>query len=190
MPRSDAQLLGDADPDGHAFEEFVVRHHDALRGYILRRLGPNEADAVLNDVFLTAYRTRDRFRSEADDARPWLFGIATNLIRRERRAEARALRAFAASAVDPVAPHVRTPDVAVSAEVAAALQGMRPKHRDALFLHAVAELSIDEIAVAMDVAPGTVKSWLHRARAHARRALETNPTTDAAAPAASTETNR
>lgn len=190
MTRTDAQLLGDATVDEEAFERFVVRHHDALRFYILRRLGPNETDAVLNDVFLTAYRNRDRFRADADDARPWLFGIATNLIRRERRAEARTLRAFAASAVDPVAPHVRSADVGVSAEVAGALAGMRPKHRDALFLFAVAELSIDEIAQAMEVSPGTVKSWLHRARKHAQKVLDAPGTTTAAPPAAETETPR
>lgn len=187
MTRTDAQLLGDATDDDAAFERFVVRHHDTLHRYVLRRLGPNDTDAVVNDVFLTAYRHRDRFRADADDARPWLFGIATNLIRRERRAEARMLRAFAASAVDPVAPHVRSPDVGPSAEVAAALKGMRPKHRDALFLFAVAELSIDEIAQAMEVSPGTVKSWLHRARKHAQRVLGDTGTTDAA-PAAPTET--
>ncbi len=186
MTRSDRQLLSDDGSD--AFEEFVVRHHDGVHRYVLRRLGPNEADAVVNDVFLTAYRTRSRFRADAEDARPWLLGIATNLIRRERRAEARALRQFAASAIDPVAPHIRSPEVAISADLAAAMHGMRPKHRDALFLFAVAELTVDEIAEAMEVAPGTVKSWLHRARAHARRVLGAHEVNDAAPPAATTET--
>lgn len=186
MTRSDRQLL--AASDDASFEDFVVRHHDGVRRYVLRRLDPNETDAVVNDVFLTAYRARARFRSDSDDARPWLLGIATNLIRRERRAESRALRAFAAGAVDPVAPDIVSPDVAISADLAAALADMRPKHRDALFLFAVADLTIDEIAVAMDVAPGTVKFWLHRARTHAKRVLDARQASPAPPGPTSTET--
>lgn len=82
------------------------------------------------------------------------------------------LRRFADSGVDPAAPERPEADVAVSAAVAAALKDMKPKHRDVLFLHAVAELTMEEIAVAMDVPVGTVKSWLSRARAHGQKVLD------------------
>lgn len=164
MP-TDADLLR-AD-ETSAFDEFVARHYGTVRRYVARRLGPSDADEVVNDVFLAAHRHRDRYDAVYADARPWLLGIATNLIRRRHRAESRALRAFAKSGVDPVAPDESPEVVAFSAEIAAALGSMRPKHRDVLFLYSVAELTLEEIARALDVPVGTVKAWLHRARAHA-----------------------
>lgn len=166
---ADAELLR-ADDDG-SFEQFVTRHHASVSRYVARRLGPADADEIVNDVFLTAHRTRARYDAAHASARPWLLGIATNLIRRRHRAEARALRAFAASGVDPVAPDEPPERTALSAELAAALARMKPRQRDVLFLYGVAELTLEEIAVALDVPIGTVKSWLHRARAHAVKHL-------------------
>jgi RNA polymerase sigma factor (sigma-70 family) len=50
---------------------------------------------------------------------------------------------------------------------------MRPRERDALLLYALCDLSYDEIAVALDVPVGTVRTWLHRARRTAQRVLAT-----------------
>jgi len=50
---------------------------------------------------------------------------------------------------------------------------MQPRERDALLLYALADLSYDEIATALDVPAGTVATWLHRARETARRELAT-----------------
>lgn len=52
-----------------------------------------------------------------------------------------------------------------------ALAAMRPRERDALLLYALADLSYEEIAFALDVPVGTVRTWLHRARLTARRVL-------------------
>ena len=173
---TDADLLRSAAPGD--FETFVERHHDAVWRYAVRRLGPTDADEIVNDVFMTVHRRRDRYAPTRPDARPWLFGIATNMIRRHRRAETRALRALAVSGVDPVVPDEPLDRVAFSAEIATALATMRPRQRDVLFLYGVAGLTLDEIAIAIDAPVGTVKSLLHRARAHAAEHLATNTTTD------------
>jgi len=54
---------------------------------------------------------------------------------------------------------------------------MNPRERDALLLYALAELSYEEIATALDVPVGTVATWLHRARETARRELAIEPHT-------------
>ena len=57
----------------------------------------------------------------------------------------------------------------VDARLAGALAAMRPRERDALLLYALADLSYEEVALALDVPVGTVRTWLHRARATAQR---------------------
>lgn len=129
-----------------------------------------------------AFARRASYDQARADARPWLFGIATNLIRRHARREAQTLRAYARSGVDPIAPDDSAPRHDVGADVAAALAGLRPKHRDVLFLHAVAELTHEEIAEALDIPVGTARGWLHRARVNAMRELEARGVTRTPAP--------
>ena len=168
---TDAELLAACEAHPRAFATLIERHHGVLHRYAARRLGADEADDVVAETFLTAYRRRRDFDARRADARPWLFGIATNLLRRRARAEARMLRAFARTGIDPVAgPDERRHDEA-GAALAGALAALRREHRDVLFLHAVSELTHEEIAEALDVPVGTVKGWLHRARETAAREL-------------------
>ena len=99
---------------------------------------------------------------------------ATNLLRHRWRAERRQLRAYARSGVDQWAAYEdeATSRVdAAGAKLAGALAAMRYQERDALLLYALAALSYEEIALALDVPVGTVRTWLHRAREVARREL-------------------
>jgi len=166
-PLTDEQLLERSGRDPDAFGDLVDRHSGALHRYVARRLGPDDAEDLVSEVFVTAHRTRDRFDPSRGAVRPWLFGIATNLVHRHRRAEARRLDALARLAgrapAGPEEPEPRT--AAERAALATALRRMKTEHRDALFLHAVAGLTIEEIGEAMGAPSGTVKAWLHRARA-------------------------
>ena len=104
---------------------------------------------------------------------PWLYGIATNVLRRSRRAERRQLRAYGRSGVDQWAVYedeaaARVDGSALDARLARALAAMRPRERDALLLYALADLSYEEIAFALDIPIGTVRTWIHRARRTAR----------------------
>ena len=168
---TDRELLDRVD-EPECFERFLRRHVDVVHRYVARRLGSRDADEVTNDVFLTAYRQAGRFQSDAESARPWLLGIATNLMRNRRRSEARHLKHLATTGHDPVDPAAPQRDLdGLDPRLAASLARMRPRHREVLFLAAVAELTIPEIAEALDVPEGTVKTWLHRARARAVRDL-------------------
>lgn len=164
---TDEQLLERSGRDPDAFGDLVDRHAGALHRYVARRLGPDDAEDLVSEIFVTAHRTRDRFDPARGEVRPWLFGIATNHVHRHRRAEARRLDALARLAgrgpAEAEDPEPRT--AAERAALAAALRRMKTEHRDALFLQAVAGLTIEEIGQAMGAPAGTVKAWLHRARA-------------------------
>lgn len=87
-------------------EQFALlfhRHAASLSRYATRRLGPQLAEDIVADTFLTAFRQRDRYDPSRADARPWLYGIAANLIRRYHRDETRWLQALERTGIDPVA---------------------------------------------------------------------------------------
>ena len=155
----------------------VRRHVQAITRYVARRLGPDAAEDVVAEVFLAAFRQRDRYQPTGPDARSWLFGIATNLIGQHRRAEVRQYRAFARTGVDVVAePFTDRIDEQVSAgaagrRLAAALAGFPAPYRDVLLLVAWGDLSYEETAQALGVPVGTVRSRLSRARGRLHRAL-------------------
>jgi len=118
-----------------------------------------------------------RYDTSRTDARPWLYGIATNLVARHRRAEARRLRTMSAvvapAGAEPMADTILARLTARTAcrDVATTLAGMPAKHRDVVLLYAWAELEYDEIAHALGVPVGTVRSRLSRARQTLRKVV-------------------
>jgi RNA polymerase sigma-70 factor (ECF subfamily) len=160
-----------------SFAEVYRSEFAAVHRYIRRRVGRDAADDVSAATFAAAYADWGRF-DPARPIRPWLYGIATNLLRRHHRDEERKLRAYARTGVDPVSSVdesevVRRLDAnAQQRALAVALADLRPEEREVLLLHAWAELSDVEIATALSLPPGTVKSRLHRTRERLRNQLE------------------
>ncbi|MGN9914467.1 RNA polymerase sigma factor [Phytohabitans sp. LJ34] len=74
------------------FAALFERHFADVHRYAVRRLGETAADDIAAEVFLIAFRRRDRYTADRGPVRAWLFGIASNLIGRHRRAELRSLR--------------------------------------------------------------------------------------------------
>lgn len=152
------------------------RHYDAVHRYLARRAGADLADDLASETFKQAFDGRFRFDLARMDARPWLFGIATNLMRHHYRTEERRLRAYAR--IDRV-DHVDAFDGIegrLDAErarpaIAAALLRLSPGERDVLLLFAWADLRYEEIASALRVPIGTVRSRLNRARRRLRELL-------------------
>jgi RNA polymerase sigma factor (sigma-70 family) len=164
----------------HEPDQFTVlfrRHAPQLQRYVVRRLGPDAADDIVAETFLLAFRQRERYDQTRADARPWLYGIATNLIGRHRRSEIRLYRALARTGADPVTePFTDRVDDRVSAgnasrRLAAALARLSAELRDTLLLAAWGDLSYDEVATALGVPVGTVRSRLSRARSKLRQTL-------------------
>lgn len=178
----DATLIARSLLAPEQFGPLYDRHARALFRYATRRLGPDAADDIVAETFLTAFRLRDRYDTARPDAGPWLYGIATRLIGRHRRDEVRFLRAIARTGVDPATEPMAdraTDRVAASAvrrQLADAMAALSQVHRDVLLLTA-SGLGYEEVAGALGIPVGTVSSRLVRARKKVRAALgPTDPT--------------
>lgn len=180
----DAEAVARSRAEPDAFTAVYDRHFAAIHRYVAGRLGPQVADDVAAETFLTAFRRRERFDSARGTVRPWLFGIATNLIAQHRRTETRRYRALARTGVEPVqGSHEDRVVDSVSAErlqprLARALAALSRKERDVVLLAALIELSHEEIAQALGIPYGTVASRLNRARRKLRAALDLEGTID------------
>jgi RNA polymerase sigma-70 factor (ECF subfamily) len=161
-----------------AFAAVYDRHAGVLFRFLVRRVGRDTADELLGETFRIAFERRSTFDSTRPDARPWLYGIATNLIARHRRAEMRRIRATAR--LGPAPPGDGVADrVAAGVDaretwpaVAEAIAELPDGERDALLLLVWEELTYDEIAGALQIPVGTVRSRLNRARRRIRELIE------------------
>lgn len=170
--------------DPAPIEPLFRAHFDAIFRYAAYRIGRDAALDVASETFAQALKSLGALDPERD-ARAWLFGIAGNLLRHHRRAELRRLRAYARAAApedagswfDETGTGKLTRDSLVEA-----LAGLDTRDRDALLLFAWADLSYDEIAGAMAIPVGTVRSRIHRSRQVLRRALATSEREDVLMP--------
>jgi RNA polymerase sigma factor (sigma-70 family) len=173
---TDADLFAESVNRPDALAGVFDRHAPALLRYLTRRLGAVDAEDVLGDVFVVALERRESFDRAATSARPWLYGIASNVVARRYRDETRRLRAYERgdrSNVDWFE------DAAVSRidadtafrRLAGALSVLSAGDRDVLLMTAWAQLDQTEVADALGIPVGTVKSRLHRARQQLRDVL-------------------
>ena len=158
-----------------AFEELVARYQGrAVR--LAWTLAGGDAEDAVQEAFVKAYRSLDRFRQGAA-FRPWLFTIVANEARNRRRSAGRRERlAVRAGALEPGAVGMRSPeDEAVLADrrrrLAAAIETLGDRDREVIACRWFAELSEAEMAVVLSCRPGTVKSRLSRALDRLRAAL-------------------
>ena len=164
---TDAAVIEGSLERPQAFAAIFDRHFDAVHGYVRRRLGPTLAEEIAAETFSRAFDRRASFDRSRRDARPWLFGIAANLMRRHWRTERRRLGAYAR--LNP--PEIQ-PEADERADLVAALDSIPAREREALLLYALADLSYEEIAAALEVPIGTVRSRLARARDRLRKGLD------------------
>lgn len=163
---------GDLAPLGELFD----RYHAPVRHFLTRlALDQGEVDDLVQETFLTASRAASSFRSGAS-ARPFLFGIAVQLVRRRRRGFARLRRMLERFAhVQPDGPHSALDRLAAQDRddaVQRALAKLGDKHREVLVLVELGELSGVEAAEVLGVPPGTVWRRLSEARTELARKLK------------------
>ena len=193
---TDGELIARSRTDPAAFVGVFERHFDVVYGYLARRVGPGPAEELAAETFATAFEKRGRYRASVADARPWIFGIAVNLLRTRCRRERRELKAFARTGVDPVVGEEQALFEPVerrlaARELAAALARIGDKDREILLLFFWADLSYEAIAVALGIPIGTVRSRLSRARSRLRELLEGSGQSEARPrPAVATEKGR
>lgn len=146
--------------DGSAFAAVFDRHFVAVHRYVHRRAGRDVADELAGETFRVAFEARARWSQSTPDARPWLLGIATNLLRRHRRTEERRLRALARRGVDEWATldenavAERADAARERAALATGLAALSPDDRDVVLLIALGDLAYDEVAQALGIPPG------------------------------------
>jgi RNA polymerase sigma-70 factor (ECF subfamily) len=177
MSATDEDLLLASRTDGAQFAALFDRHFAAVYRYLDQRVGSDLADELASETFVRAFQHRDSYDPQRAAVRAWLFGIATNLLRRHHRSEHRRLAAYARTQFDrfqdegTAAIDTRVAAGALGATLGRSLAAMRSQDRDVLLLVAWADLTYAEVAAALGTPIGTVRSRLARARQHIRRDL-------------------
>jgi RNA polymerase sigma factor (sigma-70 family) len=167
---SDARVIAASVSRPEAFARVFDRHARDIWRYACRRVGPVAAEEVVGETFLRAFSGRAAYDAKQIDARPWLYGIAINVIREQARAQARRGRDLESRRENDLVDggldrvEARADAAATVPATVAALAQLEPIDRETLLLYALTDLHYGEIATAMQVPVGTVRSRLNRAR--------------------------
>ncbi|GAA5177235.1 sigma-70 family RNA polymerase sigma factor [Rugosimonospora acidiphila] len=173
--RSDAELIGRSlTGDRDAFVEVIYRHESAVGAYLARRVGREAAEDLLGEVWVAAFESRRSYDQSFAEARPWLYGVALNRLRRYWRSRP----------AEELVPDVTgmangwDPWPAVDARVdtqavlRTALAKLKPEEREVLTLVAWEDLTVADAARALGMPAGTGRRLLHQARMALRNAPE------------------
>jgi RNA polymerase sigma-70 factor (ECF subfamily) len=181
---TDAAVISDSIDSPECFGLIVERHATSVFRYLASRTDRSSSEDLLADVFEAAFRSRRNYDVRYDEALPWLLGIATNIVRHHQRSQTRTtfmlrrltqLRAQTDALKetgDGVGARVELHDQ--MERVRDALATLDDKHRNVLVLSAGLGLSYEDIARALGVRIGTVRSRLSRARTRLRELLDTD----------------
>lgn len=169
---TERRLIERARSDPAAFAHLYRLHAAAIANYLYRRTGDaHVTEDLLSETFLAAMKALPRFRFNGTPLRFWLYRVASNAANRWVRSQSRATKreqrvaiARDSAASTPVANDCMT-------VATAAMQSLSPKLQTVLALHVIEELTVEQIAIALDCSAGTVKSRLFRAREALRHEL-------------------
>ena len=176
MSNDDGAIIARSLNQRAAFAELYDRHERVVYRYAARRLGVVHADDITSETFLIAFSRRASFTG-GPDARPWLLGIATTLMHKHTRQEARAWKGMLASDLARVdVDHIEQADArldatAIARKLGRALARLPAGDRDVLLLHTFGDLDYAGISEALNIPVGTVRSRLNRARRKLRTAI-------------------
>lgn len=175
---TDAELLAQCRADSEAFGALYDRHANAVHGYLARRAGTRHVEDLLSEVFLRALESRRRVRPhDSGSALPWLYGIARNVLLKNRVPTLRVLSDDTVDAFDWGRVDERLDAAAISDVLRVALNGLSATEREVLLLVSWEQLSVAEAANVLGIRPGAARTRLHRARAHAAAVLAAAPST-------------
>ncbi len=163
------QILLAQQGDVGAWETLVLTHQQAVFSLAYLLLGdPDDAEDVAQETFIRAYHALGRFDT-GRPLRPWLLRIAANLARNQRRAIGRyiaSLKRLILAEPQAVAASARNgnwPNRDDAQMLWQAVRQMKPADQEIIYLRYFLDMPEAEMAAALGVAPGTVKSRLHRA---------------------------
>lgn len=177
--RSDAEIIEASLENPELFAVIFERHFWDIHRFVVAAVGPSDGPDLAGEVFLRAFASRHRYRTTYPSAGPWLWGIASNLVAGYYRGRARKERAYRRVPPPPEAEPDHSGDavnrVAAESErpqLAAAMSHLRTEDAEVLLLFAVGDCSYAEIASALGIAEGTVRSRLSRTRRKLRNLIE------------------
>jgi len=164
-------LSGDRD----AFEGLYRQHSHRLYNLVYRMVGANEADDLLQDVFLQAYRKLGSYKGESSLG-TWLYRLAANLCLDHLRSKQGKMGQVTDSLDEEDAAPLRSPFRPAEAnnarlDLEQGIAALPPSYRAAFVLHDVEGYQHDEIARILGIAEGSSKSLLHKARLRLRDML-------------------
>lgn len=166
--------MSDTPDHDDRFRHLYMTHGDDLRVYCQRRLGRQDAEDALAEVFAVAWRRFDKM-PEGQDARLWLYGVARNVCRNATRASRRKLRLSNRLAGSGQSAQSGPDESLVTRsdheDVLAALATLKASDQELLRLHAWEELSRKEIAQVFGISVAAADMRLHRALARMSGAL-------------------
>lgn len=179
--RSDAWLIRESFADPGFFDVLARRHYDVVHRVSAYLVGSSAAPDLAQETFLQAWRSRGKYDLTRPNARPWLLGIAHNLAlheyrRLDRERSAYKKEANVSEALEDVDRWVDVDDGLVAESnrwaLREALWALPEAERTALVQVVLAELTYAEAAVELDVAEGTVKTRVMRAKKRMREKME------------------
>ncbi len=176
---TDAALMQASLQEPREFGMIFDRHASVIHRYLVARVGAEAAEDLASEVFVSAFRSRSSYDPGYSDALPWLLGIAANAVRHHRRSEGRRwamVRQLGQQSTrrgDLVVADIADEAVARGdiEETRRALDAVGPTNRDVLILYSAFDLSYEEIARALGLRIGTVRSRLSRGRDQLRELL-------------------
>ncbi|WP_223627866.1 RNA polymerase sigma factor [Microbacterium sp. EST19A] len=169
---TDSEIIQRSLDQPSAFAQLFDRHARVVNSFATYRVGRHTAEDVLSETFLVAFRRRADYDTGVESAVPWLLGIASRLIRRHRAVEAKHWRSFAAVVSgEEHSSEGGLDDAMTRLDAEREVEGLRgriaalaPKDRETLLLYAWQGLTYEEVAAALGVPVGTVRSRLNRVR--------------------------
>jgi len=158
-------------PGDDGFDEWVAPHLAVLTALAARQVPPSDADDVVQETLVRAWRRRATFRPERGTARAWLVAILLDRARRHRT------RTRPVELIDLPPDHDPTPDLPQALmighlDLERAIAALPQRQREVIWLHYLADLPVAEIATVLGVSTGSVKTHLHIGRKAIRVHLE------------------
>jgi RNA polymerase sigma-70 factor, ECF subfamily len=165
-------------PAGVDFERWFRRHYPRVLAYVLRRLPDRSAaEDLAAETFLIAWRRREKIPA---DPLPWLYTVAGNQLRNERRSARRRAEVAVRAAAEPAPQHAPVP--AETQQIRDALARLGERDREVLMLVTWDGLDRARAAAVLGCSEKTFAVRLHRARRRLHRALASPPSTSKGEP--------
>ena len=156
------------------FGRLFDSHRDALRLYCFRRLGHDQADDAVAEVFVVAWRKIDEAPA-GDEARLWLYGIARNVVRNARRSQVRwhrlNVRLGSLGSYPEPGPEPQVVQRAQDRELLTAVTRLPSMEQELIRLHTWEGLAASEIAAVTGLSVRAVETRLSRIRKKLARRL-------------------